>query len=338
MRRKEWRSTRGIAGRHACLALVAVFLLACLAPGAWAGSRDDLFQTGYRHDQTSDGLDMNSWLVSYRNHRREMFWPWQDSPDYSLDWGLSLRRDSGEIPQRSFTAARLAALLGKRFSPSLYAEASGGMHRLNTAWRDELAIYSGAVYWSPSAWLDLHIFTNRDYLYTDAQIPAGITEALAARTYAAAVTIKPARRWHLNGTGKVGALSDGNRSYHYIYSLMYGVSPDWPWIWVGIGGETLHYDEARPGYWTPRNFRAAGLRFDSSVPLSESLEFDAALNLDRLHEDGTTGSGYYADVGFDWTMMKDIHLRLGAIRNHSLQQGSRWSERIYTVSLGGALP
>ncbi|HKZ74028.1 MAG TPA: hypothetical protein VJ011_08185 [Steroidobacteraceae bacterium] len=327
--------------RTKTICLIGCAFNLCIAEGADAAetAERDLFQVGWLADETTDGFERREWLFTYRNHRRDMSWPWEESKAKDFDWGVDLRRNTGSSGDDGFEAHRFAGMLGKRFSPGLYAEVWLGNHRLDAPSRDaSITTYEATVRLTAGDALDVRVQTGRDYLYREAFLPAGVTDLLAGRTHSVGLLWRPQPRLRAVGNVERRSLDDGNTGRRYAFSLLYGISPDWPWIWIGVGGEWLGYDEQRAGYWSPDDFRSVGVRLQAAFPLSERIEADASVNVDQLDEsDIGTGDGQYLEAGLTYSLTPTLRLRLNAQRVNSLQAGDRWSETIYLLSLAGAL-
>lgn len=86
-------------------------------------------------------------------------------------------------------------MLGKRFSPALFAEAWVGHHRLDAPGRDAgITTYELTVRLTAAEALDVQLHTDRDYLYRREFLPAGVTELLAGRTHRASFLWRQQRR------------------------------------------------------------------------------------------------------------------------------------------------
>jgi hypothetical protein len=319
---------------------LACVLAMCAAPAdADETIERDLFQTGLLLDETTDDFDRDEWFASYRNHRRSMAWPWQESQATRPDWGIDLRYNTGRLEDADFDARRFAALVGKRLSPAVYVELSAGRHRLQTRGSTEdLTNYEAILRLTPSEALELRVQSERDYLYRDGFVSSSIDEFLSGRRHSLGAFWLPRERLRIVGEVERRELSDDNAGQRYSFAVLYGISPGWPWIWFGVGGGWLSYDEQRPGYWSPDEFTSVGLRFQSSFPLTDAFEASIAANLDRIEEKGLgDGHGEYIDASLTYRLTSTMRLRLGARRINSIQRGDRWSQTTYMLSLAGAL-
>ena len=323
-----WRQRAALA--------VAVWLF---SPPGWT-AEGDLFQTGVLADRTSDVFDRHELFFNYRNHRREFFWPWEEADTQDMDWGVDARLLHGSTTTDRFDGTRVLGTLGKQFSRAVYLEASAGGHQLRVRDQGEktLTAYSASARLKPIDTLSLQLETAKDFVYQENVLPAGITEKLDARTTILGFAWRPVTRVRILGRSRHRTFSDDNASRQEILSALYGLSPDWPWIWAGVGGEQLEFDEQKSSYWSPEKFTAYGLRLDSSFPISERLSGGAGINLDRLSEDGSHGNGGYYALGLELRLSRGLYLKLDASHIQSIQRGADWTENTYILSLAGALP
>jgi len=316
-------------------ALVALFMASAVRAEGMA----DLFSSGVLFDETSDAFQRTEIFFDYRNHRREMFWPWEDADTRDLDWGIGVRHLQGSVDAADFQGAQVQAMLGKRFSRALYAEAWLGAHQLKVSQSDENTIttYATSVHLTPVDWFRLQIESSENFVYPESVLPGGISEQLTARTDSASLQWRPVRRVRAIAKGLWRELDDGNVEDRVTLAILYGLSPEWPWIWAGIGGEKLQFDQPRSSYWSPQEYLAYGLRFESSFPITDWLTGNIAVNLDRLREDEARADGQYYALGLEIRLAAATYLRINATRINSLQESVRWFENTYIVSLAGAL-
>ncbi len=134
----------------------------------------------------------------------------------------------------------------------------------------------------------------------------------------------PLKKLKLQTTQILGWRSDANRKHNSDYALLYGVSPGWPWIWVGYGYYTLKYSERSPGYWSPQDFSSHGFRIDSSFPIYSKLSGIFGLNLNNYDEDGFSGKGHYGVAGLQWGSSAETHFKATWTQIRSGQSSSPW--------------
>jgi hypothetical protein len=318
---------------------VCVATLGCLGTQPAAAEDLALYQASGLFNQTADGYQRWEAAVDYRNHRRDFFWPWEEAETDGLDWGVNAKYLSGTVDAARFRGTRVLGVLGWRYSTRVYFEGGLGAHQLRTddADHETLGIYTLNAHYTPWAPLSLLFEASKDYVYPENVLPGGITQYLTARTEAMSTTWHATPRVRATLRARLRDFSDNNRQDQYTGALLYGISPDTPWVWIGIGGEHMGYDMQRPDYWSPRYYSSYGLRWESDFPLGARVTASLGLNLDRVHEDGVASNGQYYAFGLDTRISANLVLRLNASRVNSIQSGSRWHENTYGLSLAGSL-
>jgi len=321
--------------RHQWVLLVVGLSLASLSPAA----DSDVFNAGFLTDSTSDGYDRAETVFTYRNHRRAYVWPWEESDATTMDWGLSAKHLQGSVGTQQFNANQVMGMLGTNISPAIHLEGWLGTHwlKVSNVTEQKLASYSANVYLTPNETLTLRLEKARDYVYQEDLLPAGITDQLIARTSRLGYVWRPLSRIRIVGNSRWRNFDDGNSMRHNTLNLLYGISPGWPWVWVGVGGEKLNYAETKSGYWTPLRYSAYGLRFDGNFPITEWLNGVVQFNLDRIKENELNGTGKYLAAGVEFRLSSALSLKVDASRVRSVQSGSAWTANTYMLSLAGAL-
>ena len=327
-----------LSREHRLSCLLLVLSLASYTSVTQATEKD-VFNSGYLHDSTSDDFAREEFFFNYRNHRHAYFWPWEETTQTGLDWGVDAKHLQGSTTTQNFDAQRVLAMLGKRFSPNVYVEGWLGRHRLqvrsdNTT---SLTVYSASAYLAPLPSLDLRLTTDRDFVYPENILPAGISQQLSARTQRVQITWRPQKRVRAIAGARWRHFNDDNNERYSSLNVLYGISPEWPWVWMGIGGERLKFDDVKPGYWTPAKSTAYGLRFEANFALTPRVNQIAQINVDRIHENDVSGKGSYGVLGLEIHLTRSLYLTLQGNRISSLQSGSRWRENTYTLFLSGGL-
>lgn len=318
--------------------LASVFLLLCLASGAHA-ENTDIYNIGGLTNKTSDNYERKEVFLDYRNHQREFVWPWQDSSDTSIDWGVSLKRLSGTVNDVNFTGERALVMLGKRISSGLYLEGWGGTHRLSVDNSDatRLSPHTINVYATPTREFTLRMSSQYDYVYYENLLPAGISEALTAHSSSFQLDWLPWENFRASGFSRWRTYNDGNSSRNNRLTVMYGFSTSVPWVWAGVGAEEINFADQRNTYWSPYKFTDYGLRFDSNMPLAERVNLTLAFNLDRIKENNLQGTGKYYSGGLEFKISSRVSLFLTGSYSSSLQSGSEWNEKTAQCYVAGSL-
>lgn len=325
------------AWRHVRAVLAATVLLSIADVHA---SDTDLIRGGVLADRTSDGYDRNEAFLEYRNHRREFHWPWIETETRTLDWGVAAKYLSGRVGPAKYDGERAMAMLGKRFTDAMYVEGWLGGHRLRPDGPQDktIGLYAAYARLTPAEGLTVHFDAERDFVYAENVLPAGVTDRLVARGHGAGGEWRPARRVRVLEKSRWRDYSDDNHKRQHILNVFYGISPDTPWIWAGVGAERIDFSRQVTGYWSPVQFTAYGVRLESSFPITDRLNGSAAFNRDRLDEDGLSGRGGYYALGLEVPLTRALFLKLDVSRVSSIQAGSRWTENTYVLSVAGGLP
>jgi hypothetical protein len=301
----------------------------------------DIFNLGYATNRTSDDYEAHTYSFSYRNNRREWFWPWQESTSHGIDWGLDVDRTKGDAGTSEFKAVHGQGTLGFYLTKGTYLQAQVGRHTLETD-TSERSITSRHVtaMFGLNRSFSLQLESGRDFIYTGGSVTGGITRQLTALDHTASFRWRPETRLRIQGQGgyrKYDETNEENIARDADISALYGIAPGWPWVWAGIGAQVLKYDESVPDYWSPERFTAYGLRFESSFPVYKRLAGSAAANLNRQSENGVEGYGYDVKGGFQYRLFGQLYARLDMSKSKSIQQSSAWKSDNITFSLSGPL-
>jgi len=318
----------------------------CLLPALWMlldgdARADDLYTLGVATSSTSDDIDLNTLVLGYRNNRRDFFWPYQESADTVWDWGFDLHRRSGSAEEFDFTGSQLEVMIGRRIGSQSYVRLSAGIHHLDVSdlnQRKEQFSYNAFALLELEPQAHITLETEDDYIYQDGIQPGGVKGFLNAKKSAVGLEWEVVDRIRVLANSSVWKLSDSNRRRQHTASLLYGISPGWPWIWSGVAYEALSYEDDNADYWTPTKFRSVGLVFDASFPVTDNVSAAVAVNVNKVKEDDhSQGDGGYLSLNVDYNLTSRHILRFESSRIQSAQENSDWSENIYSVSINGSL-
>lgn len=132
------------------------------------------------------------------------------------------------------------------------------------------------------------------------------------------------KHWKLQGALAGTKISDDNHGVSYDAAVMYGISPGWPWIWLGYGASGLYFEDAKVGYWSPEKFYTHGPRFDSSFPLYGEFSGIVGANLNFYKENETQGDGFLLSAGLQWGRYDGNNVRVLYTKIRSGQSQSPW--------------
>lgn len=309
--------------------------------GVRSPSERDLFVLGFSSQRTTDDYDARTSSLSYRNHRREWLWPWQEAATDKLDWGLDIAHTAGKVSPTEFESSHAQGTLGAYLTQGTYFQAQLGRHNLRTDLGDRsiMSRHLTAIFGLNSNF-NAQLETSRDFIYPDGAVTGGITEQLTALEHSASFRWRAHDRLRIQGQGRYrdyDKFNDENTSRQTEFNILYGISPSWPWVWAGVGAQRLTYDRQVASYWSPDEFIAYGLRFDSSFPLGKRLSGTVGANIDKLEEDGSEGDGYYLQAGLQYRVHGQMYARLDAIESKSIQRSSTWTSDTVRFQLSGPL-
>lgn len=142
-------------------------------------------------------------------------------------------------------------------------------------------------------------------------------------------------RWQIRALNKSYFISDSNNRTDSDVGLMYGISPSWPWIWVGFGAEYLTNSIANTtGYWSPRKFLNLGPRLDVAFPLFDKYSFSAGLNLNKYNDfDFGDGTGFYSLAKIVHGGKDSLKVEAGIESISSEQNSNRWTSSMFFVGV-----
>ncbi|MBE9525938.1 MAG: hypothetical protein IME94_03100 [Proteobacteria bacterium] len=313
-----------------------IILLVCCQ----ISSAKDLYTVGGANSSSSDEIDLNTIQFSYISNRREQFWPYVESADSEWDWGINLYRYYGQATGTDFTGHHLEGVFGWHYSDKSYFRGTIGIHRLDVPSLDnqkDQKTYDLHAQFGITRNFYLLVNASEDYVYQLGLQPAAAREFLNAERWEAGFEWKPIESIRVSSTSSIWNLSDSNTRRENIARLLYGISPGWPWIWIGVSYEELEYDIVKSGYWTPASFRSVGLIFESSFPVSENLSGALSASLTNIKEDNNPeGNGGSITVGVDYKLTEIHTLRFEFNRILSSQQNSDWTENTYSLLLNGS--
>ena len=300
----------------------------------------DLYTLGASSSSTSDNIDLDKIKFSYINNQREHFWPYLKSADSEYDWGVNLNYYDGQANGTEFTGQHIEGVFGFQFSEISYVGGSIGLHNMDVPdlnSQKDRGTYDIYAQLGLTSNFTLLFNIADNYVYQYGLQPAGTREFLNAEMRTAGFQWKPINTIRISGASSAWDLSDANTKKETKASILYGISPGWPWIWIGVSYEKLKYEMAKADYWTPENFRSVGLVFESSFPISENFTGALAATATNVKEDNNPkGNGNSLSVGLDYKLTKAHTLRLGFNRIVSQQEKSEWTEKTYSLSVNGS--
>jgi len=301
---------------------------------------EDLYTLSGEYSSTSDDVDLYTAHFSYINNRRKYYWPYQESPSSTVDTGFLLNRYNGQTEGARFVGWEGLQSIGGQLSHSLYIKGGLGLHLLDvegTVDDKSIVTYDVVAQFDPVEQLNINLSATKNYVYQLGVQPAGVQQLLYANQWQGGFEWYPVKTIRVIVSDSKWKLSDDNYRREKKFSVLYGISPDSPWIWAGVFHEILNFDEQKADYWTPEKFLNSGLMWESSFSISDSLTGTVAATISRIKEDEyPQGDGNSIFAGLDYKLMSEQVLRLGFRKINSSQGKSSWDERAFNLSINGS--
>jgi hypothetical protein len=299
----------------------------------------------HEQEKTSDQFQRRTTGVSFNTCQRDLFWPYLDECPKTFGWGLQFRKSEVSLPEMSIPGAsrqgvlgsglRFAATGGLRFSSSRHLHLEIGGHQLaaEPLHQTTVATVGMAQFdWKATSDWDLSLAESRDLIYGELKLPAAFSEALTAWTSRVQSLYRLGETWRFPIRGTVRNYSDDNSSWEYDLSVLYGISPGVPWIWVGAGFNQLSYQDQKSNYWTPKKITSDGPRLEWDIPLYGKFAFSGAANFNHIAEQDSAGAeGLVAVAGLKYGPREGFNIKLQFFNIQTTQLGKSWSSD--TVSL-----
>ncbi|MDH5415364.1 MAG: hypothetical protein OEW87_14605 [Flavobacteriaceae bacterium] len=286
--------------------------------------------TSFSQETTSDLLEKKSFFLSYRNHRRDILWPYPNALEKSFDWGIDTNIHSGSVNPDEFSGVSLSTLIGKKFSSELYSQINVGFHNLENKTaksKQTITNFQFSTQYVITSTLSANFRYTHDYVYYEMMLPKGVTDYLEADSLYTTFTYKWSKRIKSKFNANWKLLSDSNTKKQYSFDTLYGVSPGWPWIWFGLGMEHLSFTKDLDGYWTPLDFLMIGPRLEAAFTLYKKLSITIAFNANRYHDRDldTWGNGYYGTVKLQYGKRDELHYELLYTKIETSQNSTKWN-------------
>ena len=333
--------TNGLLTLQLYTVLIAFWLMPALSH-ADPFQDADLFGAGPGFFSTSDDYHHFEYLADYRNHRRDFHWPYQEAKTHATDWGINSVAHSGAMGPETFRALAVSGSLGKRSASGHYLEGRLGVHGLGgdtstgeiSTEERIIPTYGIKGILMLNEQVELGLDAGYGFVYPAGFQPEGITSGLTAHTLESTLSWLIIPRLQLSGQSALKRLSDANTMYQGDFSILYGLSPDWPWIWAGVGAYYTGFERQTIEYWSPSRHVSYGPRFTSSFPLGKRWSGWAAANVSVVSEDSlSSGMGDYVSLGLDYQLSRGTRIKLGFNRLDSVHDRAHYYENSVYLSL-----
>ena len=291
-------------------------------------SIDKIFETAAGSSVSSytdsNGVELDDWSLNYEYDSKNNFKAEVSAHHHYVTAGTNRDKYDGN---------EITAKFGKKLNDSIEAEINVGAIYLDnrrTDNRTNHTKYKAKIMTKPIANSTISLEHGDDLLFREAIIEDDSNRLLSGKTTKLSGTWRVAKRYIAEASTQHRKLSDGNASNHHRAAVLYGISPDIPWIWAGVEAQSLSYDQRKTNYWSPTEYEAYALVANGNFKVTKNLSVNVNGNINRTKEENHEwASGYSAGVGVDYTLSENTRIKADAIYLKSKREKVDWdSSRI----------
>ena len=141
---------------------------------------------------------------------------------------------------------------GTRVAPGFYKKNQQwewttylGLHHLHSIMRQKSAtsLYTRSLLSYEGQQAHLLLSIEHDFLYTDSAVFRTNDHFLTQTSLSPALIWRFSEKIRLSFRPSIRAISDGNQRTFWDSQVSYGISPGWPWIWLGFGYQELKFKQ-----------------------------------------------------------------------------------------------
>jgi len=185
--------------------------------------------------------------------------------------------------------------------------------------------YKAKITAKPTAKTTYKLEYGNDLLFREALIEADNNQLLSGKTAKLSGTWRLAKRFITEASTQHRKLSDGNTSNQHRVAVLYGISPDTPWVWAGVEAQSLSYDKAKTNYWSPKKYEAYALIANGNFPIKKNINVSLNGNINQTKEENHEwASGFSAGIGADFTLSENAHIKADAVYLKSTRDNIDW--------------
>lgn len=311
--------------------------------GAAAADEKGLLGTKVSYKETQERIFMRVFELQARNHRRDLFWPYENALSGGHDFGVDLQINDATSKQYDIEGKRFRLIYGHQSSESFYFEAKLGAHYYEADARSSSRDLT-VEHTNPVGELKLQhkhakgrheVYGIYDNLYTLLQLPAGVSQNLRYLSLGYRGTYRFTKKHELTGRVLQRFYSDDNRRLEVNASSMHKLADHELFPWLGFGFSYLDTDKSRPGYWTPRSQTSFGPRISWSYWHSELFSVGIFSDINYYYDSSSkdSGIGHYTAMMFWLGNRNKLHGILELVRMDSAQNNSSgWFENDIMLS------
>ena len=282
--------------------------------------------------ETSDHLELEIFHLSFKNHRRNLIYPFKGAAKSALDYGFQYQMNTGNNQNIKGIENSIVPYIGKKISKKWYAEAAIGYSQLKNKHTNKSHSFSPyrlkGEFNMSQFFSSLELSKTSNFL--EMRYPKAISEYLKKNKLQWIALYTP-QKFRFKLTERLSSFNDDNNLFYQDFDAKYNLSFDQHWILIGLGTEYYRYKKNESGYWTPRKFLTFGPRVEMTFKFIEHWLYTLAGNINRFrNENRVFGNGLYLNTWLQYRLRNESHLRIGYERVQSRQNSDKWnSSRTY---------
>lgn len=287
-----------------------------------SNSIDKIFEAAASSYTDSNGVELENWSVNY-GYKLEN--------DFQAKVSAHHHYATAETGRDKYDGNEITAQLKKKFNQSIDTEVNVGAIYLDnhrTKKRKHYTEYKAKIVTKPTKSTTASLEYSDNLLFREAIIEDDNNHLLSGKTTKLSGTWRAAKRVIAEASTQRRKLSDGNKSKHNRVAVLYGISPDTPWVWAGVEAQTLSYDKEKTNYWSPTDYKSYALIANGNFKTTENLSLNVNGSINRTKEvNRKWASGYSIGVGADLKLNESSHIKADAVYLKSSRDGIDWDSR-----------
>lgn len=290
-------------------------------------------------ERTSDKYTRQIYTLKYWKQQWNFGYNYPDEKESDdLNFGVLLYQNSGQVPGQTHTGQSAQVLLAKKINPNNIISGAFGFHNLKVDQAvDPYQTARGNAYLKFDSRFyeknDFNFYYENDYHYAFQLASGSARTPLTSEGYGFGFTLKPLERIRFLVNYSTRWVSEGVQRQSTEGNLVYGISPSWPWIWVGVGGEYMSHSRTSPSYYSPQFFKSYGTRAEAAFPIfSDDWTGALAWNYSIIQEATLNpGTGHYIVSSLKYGGRQNLNLGFNYTKILSQQSSSQWESENYLL-------
>ena len=290
----------------------------------------DIYTIHTQRNNTNRNVEHVSVVMQYRNHRRDLFFPYAEETRHRWDLGFNARVDFGDTSLVNYFVVGGHFLLSHRI-PKKRMQFDGyfGFRNFSNKLNSERSFMPSArvnYYWVMSRRMKLHSELAYDFAVTEVY-QLGVIERLVKKLHLRnQFSFRPKKRLRVPFTLEMAKYSDANTQHLVKASALYGFLPTWPWLWWGVTGEWQAFSRQKADYFSPSSYLSYGIQMEAAFSIVKKLYGSADLEVNRHSEKPSQRSrvGFFLAFELQYGDREDLNATLRVSREYDSKLGAKF--------------